>query len=257
MEPLSYFGVDLVIYVALAIFFIKGVRKNTSKRLYAWVAVAFFTLLPTWDVVLSSILFYSSCPFVPKAVIYESADTDGIYYEDDDRDNVIRTHSRKLEANPKIYIPSIYDDLAKGYSYFESLVTAVQEEIPGTIVPVSPPAVYRCIPLDQDPKGPGETIIQCTPAENIRSNYLVKLDVHRFLLVKISYLNIYNRTSGAIMAEYRDVVFDKYRGWAWGPIPFFHWLNFDWNMAKHGGAHCPEKLRYRNFQYDVLKVKKE
>jgi hypothetical protein len=256
MEPLSYFGVDLVIYVALAIFFVKAVRKNTSRRVYAWLAVAFFTLLPTWDVVLSSILFYSSCPFVPKTVIYETAETDGIYYEGDYRDGVILTHSRKLEANPKVYIPSIYDDLAKGYQYFESLVSTVQAEIPGKQIAVSPPTVYRCRPQNQDPNASDYTIILCNPVENIQSNYLVRLDVHRFLLVKIRCLNIYNRASGVIMAEYRDVIFDRYRGWAWGPIPFFDWLNFDWNMAKHGGAHCPENLRYSNIQYDVLKVKK-
>ena len=260
MEPISLFGVDVVIYAAIAIIFVKAVHKNTSRKLYTWIAVAFVTLLPTWDVVLSSILFYSSCPFVPKTVIYETAETDGIYYEGDYRNNVILTHSRKLEANPKVYIPSTYDDLAKGYKYFESLVTAVQEEIPGTKVAISPSAVYRCVPLHQDLKVPDETIIQCTRAENIRSNYLVRLDVHRFLLVKIRSLNIYNRSSGAIMAEYRDVIFGRYRGWAWGPIPFFNWLDLEWNMVKHGGAHCPEHKRYNqylDFQYEVLRAKKQ
>lgn len=175
MEPLGYFGVDLVIYVALAIFFVKAVRKNTTRRLYTWLAVAFFTLLPTWDVVLSSILYYSTCPFFPKAAIYETAETDGIYYEGGYRDSVFLNYSKKLEVNPKVYIPSIYDDLAKGYQYFESLVTSVQAEIPGTKVAISPPAVYRCVPMHQNPKVPAETIIQCSPVDRIKSNYLVSI----------------------------------------------------------------------------------
>lgn len=258
MEPLSYFGVDLLIYVALAIFFIKGVRKNTSKRLYAWVAVAFFTLLPTWDVVLSSILFYSSCPFIPKVSIYETAETAGIYYEGDFRDSIILSHSQKLEANPKIYIYSIYQDLAKGYQYLETRVTSVQEEIPGTKYPISPPTVYRCISRHKEQPIPDQTIIKCSPADDIKSNYLVKLEILKFLLIRINVLKIYNRTTGALMAEYRDMFFHEYKGWAWGPIPFFNWLDFEWNMARHGGAHCPENMRYNkylDFQYEVLRAK--
>jgi len=260
MELISLFGVDVVIYAALAILFIKAVRKNTSRKLYTWMAVAFVTLLPTWDVVLSSILFYSSCPFVPKAVIYETAETDGIYYEGDYRDSVILTHSQKLEANPKIYIYSVYQDLAKGYQYLETRATSVQEEIPGRKIPISPPAVYRCMPLHQDQKIPDQTIIRCSPVGDIKSNYLVKLEILKFLLVRVNVLKVYNRSTGATIAEYRDIFFHEYKGWVWGPIPFFNWLDLEWNMVKHGGAHCPEHKRYNqylDFQYEVLRAKKQ
>lgn len=251
-----YFGGDVLLYAVLGILLVWAVWKRTSKKVYRWLAVSLVVLVPTWDVVLSAILFYASCPFVPKAAIYETAETDGIYYEGGYSDSIILYHSEKLEANPKVYVPSIYNDLAKGYQYFESLVTSVQAEIPGNRVAISPPAVYRCVPMHQDPKVPAETIIQCSPVDRIKSNYLVRLEDYRFLLVKIGCLSIYNRSTGTVMAEYRHVVFDTYRGWAWAPIPFFNWLDFEWSVVKHDGAHCPQKLRHRDFQYDVLKIKK-
>jgi len=69
------------LYVVVALIAVRLVWKRTARKLYRWMAVAVAVLLPSWDAVLSTVFFYTACPFFSKAEIYETAETEGIYYE--------------------------------------------------------------------------------------------------------------------------------------------------------------------------------
>lgn len=247
----SYFGLDVLIYAVVAVVFVRAVWKQTSSKTYAWVSAIFLALFPAWDVLFSSLIYYSACPFVPKAIIYNAAETDGIYYEGAFRDSISLTFPLDLEPNPEIKIISIYEDFYLGYRYFEVLVTSIYEQ--NKQIAVSPAQVYRCSPQGISPQNTKFKLISCSPAESIQSKYLVRTEMNTFLQLRLNATKIYSRSSGELMAEYRELINEAYRGWTWGPVPFFNWLGLKWNMASYGGANCPERSRFLDFQYEVLK----
>ena len=255
MDLISYFDLDVLIYAALAVCLVKAVWRHTSRKLYTWLAAAFVILFPTWDVVLSTLIYYSACPFVPKAIIYNTADTDGIYYEGAYRDSIWLTFPLELAPNPQIKNTSIYEDFHKGYEYFEVLVTAIREHNKKRTV--SPPQVYRCSQQGIYSQNPKYMLISCSPADKILSGYLVRTEINRFLQLRVNTQNIYDRSNGKLMAEYREMINEGYEGWTWAPVPFFNWLGLKWNMTSYGGASCPERSKFLDFQYEVLKAAKK
>ncbi len=67
-------------YVLLARFITKLVFKKTERLLYKRLAVAFFVLLPTWDVIIGFPVFWYLCKFHSGVEIYETVDdVDGYY----------------------------------------------------------------------------------------------------------------------------------------------------------------------------------
>lgn len=253
IELIGELGIDVVIYAVLAALCVWIVWRFTSKKLYRRLAVVFVILLPTWDVVLGSIFIHTACPFVPKAVIYETAETDGIYYEAKYYDTVMVMKDR---LGNEFSITGSELDFKKGYQYWEVLAkTVIRDGRIRNKKPLAHPVVYRCTALPKSPRPIQNYGYQCSPVEDIRSGYLVKLEVIKIGHAEMNLLKIYNRSTGALMAEYRDLIDRQYRGWAWGPLPFFNWLGYKGNTNHFGGSHCPEKLRFLDFQYDVLKVK--
>lgn len=242
----------MVLYPVLAIVFVVFVWKRTSRKLLRGLAIAFAILLPSWDAVLSAAFFYTACPYFSKAEIYETAETDGIYYEGYFRDKVII--GRKWDRSETTYILLADRDLREGYQYMESLVTQLKS-YEDKEVPVSPPMVYRCIEGPKDAKRPEMVFSECMPVTEIRSRYLVKSEMIKFALIELDFMKISDRSTGRLMAEYRAIVKHPYAG---APFyPFFTWLNW------HGGifnannyVSCPEKKQFFSFQYEVLKVKK-
>lgn len=71
----------MILYVLLAVGLVLLVRWITPNKLYRWLAVAFVILLPTWDAVLGYMIYYPACLFVSKVAIYETAESESIYYE--------------------------------------------------------------------------------------------------------------------------------------------------------------------------------
>ena len=237
------------VYVILAILFVSSIWKHFRKRLYLWLAVAFVILLPTWDAVLGYIVYCTACPFM-KVVIYETAETDGIYYEGEPRTELMSFDVPYLGAMQTIQkIPFSDNDFGRGYRYVESLITSVGDASRQT--PLSPPRSYRCTPLPRDPQIPQARHQQCIPVDEIQSGYAVKTKMLHVARNELNFMKIYNRATGQLMAEYRDVTLSAYEF-----IPFFGWLK--WGPYDRGGHLyvCLEPPRLLNFQYEVLNVKK-
>jgi hypothetical protein len=229
----------VVVYIVLAVLFVKLIKKFTKRKLYKWLAVAFVILLPTWDVVLGTVVYYTACRFVPKVAIYETTEADGIYYE-----GGYNNYIRFLE-NKGPQVGSAGTDLEKGYKYVESLVTEKHEL---RNIEKIPPTIYHCTPF------PNESIVlsryqanMCTSISNVKSNYLVKIEKVKTGISEIRFMKIKNRSTGKLMAEYNEVVI-------WPQTPFFNWMEWKWWSTK--GISCPAISRFYDFQYDVLKLKK-
>lgn len=245
----------MALYLVVASIAVLLVWKRTSRKLYRWMAVAIAVLLPTWDVVLSTVFFYAACPFISKAEIYETAETDGIYYEGDYRNKVLIVKDWNGEKVKQI----LYDDndIKNGYKYVESLVTEIQDSVPGREKAISPGLVYRCMPLPENPRRAAKVFTYCSPADGIQSGYRVETKRFQFGLNEINSIKIYNRTTGKIMAVYRDISKSPYTGARF--YPFFTWLNWDRGEFRSGTTEfvsCPAKEHFWNFQYEVLKAKK-
>ncbi|OPY91710.1 MAG: hypothetical protein A4E72_00012 [Syntrophus sp. PtaU1.Bin208] len=243
----------MALYLVVASIAVLLVWKRTSRKLYRWMAVAIAVLLPTWDVVLSTVFFYAACPLFSKAEIYETAETDGIYYEGDHRNKVfIRRSWDGSEVNR---IPLASSDIQKGYQYMESLVT-LRKSYEDKEIAVSPPVVYRCIEGPKDKKRPWEVFAQCTPVPEIRSRYVVKSKSLQFALIEMDFMKISDRVTGRLMAEYREIAKRPYAGTPF--YPFFTWLNWDHGEFRGGTGlvRCPRESQFFTFQYRVLKLKK-
>lgn len=242
----------MFLYPVLAIVFVIFVWKRTSRKLLRVLAIAFAILLPSWDAVLSAIVYYTACPYFPKAEIYETVETEGIYYEGYHRDKVfIRRSWDGIEVNR---VPLASSDIKKGYQYMESLVT-LRKSYEDKEMPVSPPAVYRCIEGPKDEKRPWEVFAQCAPVAEIRSRYIVKSEIMKFALIEMDFMKISDRSTGRLMAEYREIAKHPYAGAPY--YPFFTWLNWHGDIFKANEyISCPEKSQFFSFQYEVLKVKK-
>lgn len=242
----------MVLYPVLAVLFVRFVWKRSSRKLFRWLAVALAILLPSWDAVLSAVVFYAACPFFSKSEVYERAETEGIYYEGYHRDKVfIRKSWDGSEVN-RVSLAS--SDIQKGYQYMESLVT-LRKYYEEKETPIFPPLVYRCIEGPKDTERPWEVFAQCAPAEEIKSRYVVKSEIMKFALIEMEFMKISNRSTGQLMAEYREIAKHPYAG---APFyPFFTWLNWHGDMVKANQyVSCPEKSQFFSFQYEVLKAKR-
>jgi hypothetical protein len=226
------------LYVLLSIGFVWLVRQFTQKKIYRWLAIAFVILLPTWDIILGYLVYFPACYFIPKTAIYETAETDGIYYEGDHKNYIF-----DLDNGQKIVTLASLD-WKKGYAYMESLVT--EQEIMGSKKKMTP-IVYRCTSTTKPPQNHN---IQCVPVSDIQSGYLVTVKKIKLGIAEIHFMKIQNRSTGKLMAEYNEVIAGNKKNF----ISFI-----DLTQVGEGGGSidcCPKKSRFYDFQYDVLKPKK-
>ncbi len=242
----------MLLYPVLAFFFVRFVWKRSSRKKFRWLAVALAILLPSWDAVLSAVFFYAACPFFSKVEVYERAETEGIYYEGYHRDKVFIGRGWNGSEVTEILLAD--RDIKNGYRYMESLVT-LRKSYEDKEMPVSPPAVYQCIEGPKDERRPWEVFAQCAPVAEIRSGYVVKSESLKFALIEMDFMKISDRSTGRLMAEYREIAKHPYAG---APFyPFFTWLNWHGDMVKANQyVSCPEKSQFFSFQYDVLKAKR-
>lgn len=242
------FLIFLVCYLSFAIFFVKS-TWSASNKIQRTIVLGFFILLPSWDYVLGCLLYYASWPFFPKIAIYEKAEVDGIYYEGAHRKEAMCVSGTYLGKHRDVYLITFSShDIERGYKYSEALIEKGKTcpWIGGPELPTLP-AVFRCVPLPTDPKNPKYIYTQCEPVETILSGYAVKLNSFKIGSFEMNSINIFNRTSGKRIAEYKEIV-------RWGHLPFFRWL--DWAQFSDERHSKPHKTRFYDFQYDVLKVKK-
>ena len=136
----------------------------------------------------------------------------------------------------------------------ESLVT-LRKFYEEKETPIFPPVVYRCIEGPKDTERPWEVFAQCEPVTDIRSRYVVKSESLKVALIEIDWMKISERSTGRLMAEYREIAKHPYAG---APFyPFFTWLNWHGDMFQANQSNsCPEKSQFLTFQYEVLRVKK-
>jgi len=235
-----------VSYAAFAIFFIRS-TWNTSNRIQRIIVLGFFILLPSWDYVLGCVLYYTSWPIFPKIAIYETAEVDGIYYEGAYRSQLICADRHYLGNVTKNYLMVFSrHDFEKGYKYSEALIKKI-EKCPAQSIP-EVPAVYRCIPLSAPKNNSNYIPQQCDPVEHILSGYAVKLNSFKIGSFEMNSMEIQNRMTGKLMAEYKESV-------RWGYFPFFMWLN--WEHATQVRHSKPDETRFYDFQYEVLKLNNE
>lgn len=246
----------MFLYPVLAFLFVRFVWKRTSRKLFRGLAIAFAVLFPSWDAVLSAVVFYTACPYFAKAEIYETAETEGIYYEGEYRDKLIKLDDKDGTKVKLIYTGN--EDFWKGYQYVESQITTIQEGFRGKKIYVSPSKVYRCTPFPENSKKIENYPFwdhQCIPVEDIRSKYVVRLKSPKIFLVKMHFMEIYDRSNGRLMAGYREISKHPYAG---APFyPFFTWLNWHGDIFNANEyERCPEESQLFSFQYEVLKVTK-
>lgn len=233
----------IILYLVLATLFIRIVRKKTSNKLYRQLAVAFVILLPSWDVLLGFIVYYPACLFVPKNVIYETAETEGIYYEGDASRFLLNL------SDGRRFINSAESDYRQGFKYAEALITETGDTY--TRHHVSP-AIYRCESIPLRPEESHKTPVDCKPVTSARSDYLVRTNIIAIGRAAIGTVHVYNRSTNKLMAEYR--LAQRASSMSILGLPFFNWLRLADGSPEI--VSCPEKSRFNYFQYDVLKPKR-
>ena len=231
---------SLAFYILLAVGFVEFVKNRTDETFYKWLAIAFVILLPTWDIILGLIVYPVASSFIPKTAIYETAETDGIYYEGDYKNDI-------YDLDGGITHVSLSElDLERGYKYIESLIT-IKEILYKNKTKITP-VVYRCTPLPRRPENPTYLPSQCTPVSDIKSGYLVKVKKVKIGTSAIFFMKIRNRSTGKLMAEYNEVVLGGKKYFLSFPSFFDGWQP----NPSDGIAH--KKLFYY-FPYNVLKLK--
>jgi hypothetical protein len=230
--------------VVLATLFIRIVRKKTSNKLYRQLAVAFVILLPSWDVLLGFIVYYPACLFVPKTAIYETAETEGIYYEGDVNNFLI-----DLSERNHMLVRFADIDFDKGFKFVESLITEIGDDLKKKRIP---PTIYRCEPFPRGPNTAHHIPIDCKPTNSVQSDYMVKTTTIVIGRAGIGIVKVYNRRTNKLMAEYREV--ERASSTSLLGLPFFNWLKL-WDGSPKIYS-CPENSRFNNFQFDVLKPKR-
>jgi hypothetical protein len=233
----------IILYVVLATLFIRVVRKKTSNTLYRQLAVAFVILLPSWDVLLGFVVYYPACLFVPKNEIYETVETEGIYYEGDASKFLL------ILSDGRHFISSAESDHKHGFKYAEALITEMGDAYEMHRIA---PTIYRCEAIPLRPEEFYKTPIDCKPVANVQSDYIVKTNVMVIGRAGIGVMRVYNRSTNKLMAEYR--VAQRASSVSILGLPFFNWLRLADGPPEI--VSCPEKSRFNYFQYDVLKPKR-
>ena len=234
-----------VLYIVLASIFVYFVIKNTDLKLCKWFAVAFVLLLPTWDVLLGFVVYrVAVIAGVPSEVIYETVQTDGIYYEG------MNNTLSQIENEP-CFIGGFQDSFKNHFRYAESKVIK-QYNGHGFKYKKIEPVLYRCEALPT--KDPNYFPMNCFPITQLISKYAVITNDFKLGIAEINTKKIINLSSGKLMAQYRQVVSHGYLGvclWNNSPLPFFNWLNWWENTAPD--LCSPRCGDYYSFEYKVLK----
>ena len=226
----------IVVYIVLAALFVKFVKKVTNVKIYKWLAVVLVILLPTWDVILGTAVYYIGCRYIPKVAIYEIAETDGIYYEGMQDYLSEQKESRPDVGEYKLVATGWIDrGIEKGFKLIEYTSDKKPEQ-------------YKCTKLDKDNKINKYATAICIERNAVESKYTVKVTKIKAGITEIDFKKIIKRSNGKLMAEYKQVVL-------WPFFPFFDWLKW-YDSAGTWVLSCPKSDRYYYFEYDVLKPKK-
>jgi hypothetical protein len=244
----------MMVYFLLSLGFVWFVGHKTANQTYRRLALAFVILLPTWDAILGFIVYYPACLLIPKVAIYETAETDSIYFEGlHNYLYKLERRSRDITDDELTRIGSIDDVCHRGYAFAEALVVEKHIITPSSRESIAP-VVYGCIPLPKDVARPAFNRTSCAVVREPTSRYMVKVRTLNAGTAEINFKKIYDRNTGKLMAEFNRATRWSYAG-LFG-IPFFNWLDWGWGSKESGSKHCPSSpLDYELFEYKVLKPK--
>ncbi|OPY74711.1 MAG: hypothetical protein A4E63_00649 [Syntrophorhabdus sp. PtaU1.Bin050] len=235
----------MALYIVLSIIFVSFIAvKFTKKPFLTLLAIIFVILLPTWDIVLGMIVYFPACLFVSKVAIYETAETEGIYYEGMHDYMYLLSKGREDEPlSERIQVGTISDVFREGYTYAESKIVRERTEKYFEYRPI-PPVYYRCTPLPKNPQAPAYEGTNCIAIDQPTSRYMMKVTEIKAGIGGIQTKKIIDRITGKLMAEYRQAMLEPF-------FPFFNWLY----QADGGGAmlNCFGSDRYYYFEYEILK----
>lgn len=239
----------ILIYIVVSVAITLLIFMKAKRIAYGFLAVIFFILLPTWDVLLGKIVYAIACRYIPKVAIYETAVTDGIYYEGTNDDYYDWDQRGDEPLSERRHIGAASWILNEGYRYIEARVTKDPMSIP------IKPLIYRCTENSSEkPSMPGTVRTSCAEIDLPESPYMVKVTKRQVGTASFQFKKILERSTGKLLGEYNQVVY------AYIKIPFFNWLiHGDWSIPT---IRCPtdELGKYPNgkfntFEYKVLKPK--
>lgn len=236
----------ILIYIVVSAVITLLIFMKSKRIVYGLLAAIFFILLPTWDVLLGKAVYSIACRYVPKVAIYETVETDGIYYEGMHDYIYELERSNDTPLSERIQVGAISDVFRENYSYAEAKVTKRHPYIGVDYCIAIPPVYYRCTPLPPDPRGPQFQRMSCIVVDQPKSRYVVKVSQKKILITSIESKKIFDRSNRKLMAEYHQATIAK-------RLPFFHWLG--WQPRGGSLINCPNSDRYYYFEYEVLKPK--
>ncbi len=242
-----FFVLILYIPIALAVVTIVLFKSKTRRFLNTVIAVSVLVLIPTWDSLLGIVTYYVYRSHA-KIVVFETAQTDGIYYDYEGLHDYVRVDEASTGSNRNASVPertsvgSLWNLLERKYAYAESRVIEENSR------PISP-RYYRCTPLPKDPERPRSKRSQCIVIDRPMSPYMVKASDTRIGTATISTKKIYDRSTNRLMAEYRRVCRE----------PFFPYFNWFFTLISIDDRKCGCRpvggSEYDGFEFEVLKPK--
>jgi len=244
----------MLAYLILSVVVYQRVSIVTQRKLYKYLTLAILILLPAWDVILGLIIYIPACLFVPKVAIYETAETDGIYYEG--MHDYIYEFERSSDTplSERIQVGTISEVFRKeNYTYAEAKVTKKRPYVGSEYYQTIPDVYYHCTRLPPDPRAQQFQRMSCVVVDQPQSQYTVKGSRFKICTVTVNKLQIINRTTGKLMAENHSVSRIK-------TLPFFNWL-YDPSNGPPKSTTCSDFKKYQKkgeshfFEYYVLKPK--
>lgn len=231
----------VLFYIMLSSLFIKFVQRRTTNQTYRRLALAFVLLLPTWDVLLGFIVYYPACLILPKPAIYETAVTDGIYYEGM-RDYLRQQKTQRRDGDEYKLVGTgwIASGMKKGFLFIE-----YKSE--------RQPIIYECVKLEKDNPINENANAICRVRNSIRSRYEVRVITIPLGITDLQFKNIYDRNTGKLLAIFNRAVRWGYYGISY--VPFFNWLDWGWWSTEELTSRCPaSETEYESFEYKVLQA---
>jgi hypothetical protein len=235
----------ILFFVGLYIFFAWGIvqivkKMSLNNKTCRRLAIAFVILLPTWDLALGAIMYLPACLIIPKAVIYATAETEGIYYTGIYDYLAHKKQEKGPSGNYKLEAGAgwITEGIGKGFKYIEYLGDNAKQK-------------YKCVKLAENNEINKYAKAICLTKDSIESKYEVRISKVKIGIMEINKKNIIDRSTGKLMAEYHEVTLMDKRN-------FISFID-DTRVGEGGGGDvlvsCPQNSRFDEFQYDVLKPK--
>ena len=244
----------MIIYGVSALVMTMHVHRLTGSKTKGVLVAILFLLFPTWDVLVGYAVYYSASLYWPKEEIFNTVQTDSIYYDFGDFHAYHRIpDKKKSKEDQKIIIFSATDALIKGFRFVETRVTGI---LNGTKRKnfLGEGKIYRChLPkgIELKKRKVWSNMI-CKEVPERNSRYIVSESRIKLGTSILTSKTIYDSSTDKTLAVQRKIILKKYIGYY---IPFFNWTNW----GKLISSAEPGTLRFRpaqsqyQFEFNVLR----